>query len=213
MRTTHSNPAIDFFQEHNIKGFLEDEEGLALFDLALKTLAMGPCLEIGSYCGRSTVFIGKACKQLGNTLYAVDHHRGSEEHQQGEQYHDKALFNEQLKLVDSFPAFRRTLSLAQLESVVVPLVASSELAARHWKTPLGLVFIDGGHSPEMSREDCFMWAEKLALGAYMAIHDIYEKPEDGGQGPFLAMQALLQCGKFTFIEKVCSLGVIKKIVN
>lgn len=200
-----------FIFENSIKGFLDDEEGDALHEYALSVADIGPCLEIGSYCGKSTVYIGEACRQTDNTLYALDHHRGSEEHQLGEEYHDTALYSQSDQCVDSFPVFRRTLALANLEDTVVPLVASSKLVARHWATPLGFVFVDGGHSPENSMADCMLWSAQLAQGGILAVHDLFEFPEDGGQGPFLGFQRVLQeCG-FEKIAQVKSLGFLRKI--
>lgn len=208
MRTEIIPGPADFFRDHTIKGFLADDEGDLLHRYAAKAIL--PCLEVGSYCGRSTVYLGLACRTTGNTLYALDHHRGSEEHQLGELFHDSDLYNSQQQCMDSFPVFRNTLALAELEQTVVPLVASSDVVARHWATPLGMVFIDGGHSPEMSRQDCLLWCEKLATGGYLAIHDIFEHPEEGGQGPYLAMQAVLARGDFTVIDRVQSLVILER---
>jgi len=201
---------VDFFQHHSIKGFLAEQEGLALFRYALAAESIGPCLEIGSYCGKSTVYLGVACKESANSLYAVDHHRGSEEHQLGEEYHDSELFNAGLQLMDSFPAFRRTLVLAGLEQTVLPVVASSALCLRHWATPLGLAFIDGGHSPEMAMADCLGWSRHIAEGGFLAIHDIFESPNDGGQGPYLGMRAVLRAGGFELLEQVESLVILQR---
>ena len=132
------------FDIEAVKGFLDPTEGRALFDHAVATAAHGPCLEIGSYCGKSTVYLGTACARTGNTLYAIDHHQGSEEHQPGEEYHDEALFDVDRNKVDTFRYFRETIAAADLVSVVVPIVAPSAVAGRHWGTSLGLVFIDGG---------------------------------------------------------------------
>jgi len=199
-----------FFEEHSIKGFLDHEEGLALNRYALLQAEFGPCLELGSYCGKSTVYLGWACRERNQTLYAVDHHRGSEEHQHGEYYHDPDLYDVNLGLVDSFPLFRRTLHLADLGNTVVPIVASSELARREWQTPLSLVFIDGGHSEPMAIADCLQWSEKLAPNGVLAIHDIFEKPEDGGQGPFLGMKAVLATGDFVLEHQTKTLVFLRK---
>lgn len=171
---------------------------------------IGPCLEIGSYCGKSSVYLGMACRQTDNVLYAVDHHRGSEEHQPGEEYHDADLFDPRAQQMDSFFEFRKTLGLAALEDVVIPLVTRSAVANKRWATPLGLVFIDGGHSPEMSREDCLLWSEKLAAGGVLAIHDIFERPEEGGQGPYMAMRAVLERGGFITQDRVESLVFLQR---
>lgn len=199
-----------FFDSNPIKGFLEHEEGLALYQHALNQSLSGPCLEVGSYCGKSTVFLGWACREHQQTLYAVDHHRGSEEHQVGEEYHDRSLFDEASNLMDSFPTFRHTLDKAHLEETVVPLVASSELARRNWQTPLSMVFIDGGHSDAMSLSDCEGWAKFIIEDGVIAIHDIFERPEEGGQGPYQAMKALIETGQFFLEEKVRSLVFLRK---
>lgn len=122
----------------SVKGFLAPEEGKRLYELALEAALLGPCLEVGSYCGRSTIYLGSACKKRQQLLYAVDHHRGSEEHQPGEEYHDPELLDSVAGKMDSFRTFRATLVRADLENFVVPLVASSELAGRHWQTPLAM---------------------------------------------------------------------------
>lgn len=128
----------------SVKGFLNPIEGEALHHAALECARRGPCLEIGSYCGKSTVYLGTACQRAGAVLFAVDHHRGSEEHQPGEEYHDPQLYDPAAGLMDSFRAFRATLRRAGLEDTVVPVVAPTWVAARQWATPLSLVFIDGG---------------------------------------------------------------------
>ena len=192
------------------KGFLADEEGQALHQLALSVANLGPCLEVGSYCGLSTVYLASACKPSGNTLYAVDHHRGSEEHQLGEQYHDADLFDALNNKMNSFPEFQRTLNLANIGDVVVPIVASSAQTLKHWATPLALAFVDGGHSEEMAMNDCLGWSQHIVRGGYLAVHDIYASPDLGGQGPRLALQAVLASGVFSLVRQVGSLGILRR---
>lgn len=199
-----------FIQTHGIKGFLAGDEGRQLSQLVKELSYLGPCLELGSYCGLSTLYLGLACKGQDNTLYSVDHHRGSEEHQLGEQYHDAALYDEKNALMDSFPMFRRTLRLSGLEETVVPLVCSSSVASRHWATPLSLVFIDGGHSEAMALSDCLAWSKNIVSGGVLAVHDIFENPEDGGQGPYQALHAVLAQGDFILLPQVNSLGLLQK---
>lgn len=199
-----------FISENSIKGFLAEEEGVALFEWSLSIFHLGPCLEIGSYCGKSSVYIGEACRQTNNTLYAVDHHRGSEEHQLGEEYHDTSLFDAKNACMDSFPAFRRTIMLRNLEDTVIPIVAKSASVCRHWAAPLGLVFVDGGHSHESAMADCINWSKKVASKGILAIHDIYPDEEHGGQGPRLAMEAVLGEGQFEKIEQIGSLVMLRK---
>lgn len=207
------NKLIDFFDSHAIKGFLQHEEGLALYRYALKVRIVGACLEIGSYCGKSTVYLGLACKESENTLFAVDHHGGSEEHQIGEEYYDQDLFDQTTQRINSFPWFQRTIELADLQCSVIPIVTSSQTLALVWQQPLGLVFIDGGHSEQQAMHDVLAWAKHVANGGYLAIHDIYATPEEGGQAPRLAMEKLLQqqAADWQMVEQVGSLVFLKKL--
>jgi len=131
-----------------IKGFLEPDEAERLYQIGLDASRRGPCLEIGGYCGKSTLCLGTACRENGAVLYSIDHHRGSPEQQPGEEYFDPELLDSQTGRLDTFRHFRKAVEQADLEDTVVPMVCRSELPARAWSTPLGLVFIDGGHSFE-----------------------------------------------------------------
>ncbi|WP_323844674.1 class I SAM-dependent methyltransferase [Microbulbifer magnicolonia] len=194
-----------------IKGFLAAHEGEALYHLAAEAGGLGPCLEIGSYCGKSTVYLASACKLTDNVLFAVDHHRGSEEHQPGEEYHDPELFDENAELMDSFRDFRANIRAAQLEEWVVPVVAPSAVAARCWNTPLGLVFIDGGHSLEAALTDYRSWSRHIVPGGYLAIHDIFPDPADGGQAPYDIYKLALASAQFELVETVDTLGVLRRV--
>src|SRR5262249_37038060 len=146
------------------KGFLDEEEGLRLHDLAREHAHLGPVLEVGSYCGKSSIYLGTGARAAGGMLVCVDHHRGSEEHQPGEEYHDPGLLDAASGAIDSLPVLRRTLRAADLESSALLLVAPSPVAARYWSVPLGLVFIDGGHSHAAANADYEGWADKVAPG-------------------------------------------------
>lgn len=195
----------------HIKGFLAEDEGAALFDSAIKAATFGPILEIGSYCGKSTVYLGTAAKETGNTVFAVDHHRGSEEHQIGEGYFDESLYDAQRQKVDTFGEFRDTLAQAKLEDTVVPIVAPTKVAAKHWRTPLGLVFIDGGHSMEAALNDYRCWTPHLVTGGYLLIHDIFPDPKDGGRPPFEIFELAKASGQFELIAMVNTLGIMRRL--
>jgi len=200
-------PGLDLNPD-SVKGFLDHEEGLRLYELAAQ--APGPCLEVGSYCGKSTLYLGSACKANAGLLFAVDHHRGSEEHQPGEEYHDTDLFDANAEAMDSFREFRRTLNNADLEDVVVPIVATSALAGRCWNVPLGLVFIDGGHSLEAALADYRTWAPHVTAGGYLAIHDIFPDPDTGGQAPYDIYKLALASGLFEARAFTKTLGVLQR---
>lgn len=196
---------------NGVKGFLDEQEGAALYHHAVAAAKMGPILEVGSYCGKSSVYLGTACKLQQNILFAVDHHRGSEEHQVGEEYHDPDLFDARFSKMDSFPQFRETLARANLEDVVVPIVASSALAARHWSTPLALVFIDGGHSMEAALTDYRSWAGHVMRGGLLVIHDVFPNPADGGRPPHEIWKLAQQSGLFEALPLVKSLGILRRL--
>jgi MMP 1-O-methyltransferase len=194
----------------SIKGFLDPGEGRGLYNLALNASRLGPCLEIGSYCGKSAVYLGSACRENGAVLFSIDHHRGSEEQQPGEAYFDASLFDFKTFFMDTLPRFRRTLALAGLEETVVPIVSRSDVVARGWATPLSLVFIDGGHAFETARLDYECWAGHIMPGGYLLIHDIFEDPSDGGQAPWEVHKLALASGKFNELPRIKTLGVLMR---
>jgi len=194
-----------------VKGFLDADEGAALYEHALIAADLGPLLEVGSYCGKSSVYLGAACKRKQNILFAVDHHRGSEEHQLGEEYHDPDLYDAHFEKMDSFPQFRHTLARANLEDVVIPIVAPSVLASRFWSTPLGMVFIDGGHSMESALNDYRSWAGHVLRGGFLVIHDVFPNPADGGRPPFEIWKLAQESGLFEALPLVKSLGVLRRL--
>jgi predicted O-methyltransferase YrrM len=195
----------------SVKGFLDPEEGEALYRLANDVAPLGPCLEIGSYCGKSTVYLGAACQGRNNILYAIDHHRGSEEHQIGEEYHDPDLFDSEAGLVDSFKEFRTTVRKAGLEDTVVPIVSSSSVASRRWATPLGMVFIDGGHSMKAAMCDYRCWVGHIVPGGILAIHDIFPDPAEGGQAPYGIWSLAKKSGLFEVLPMVKTLGILRRL--
>ncbi|MFS1526069.1 class I SAM-dependent methyltransferase [Microbulbifer sp. 2304DJ12-6] len=194
-----------------IKGFLAAQEGEALYHLAAEASGLGPCLEVGSYCGKSTVYLAAACKLTNSVLFAVDHHRGSEEHQRGEEYHDPELFDDHIQMMDSFGSFRANIRTAALDDWVVPIVAPSSVAARCWNTPLGLVFIDGGHSLEAAMTDYRCWSRHIVPGGYLAIHDIFPDPAYGGQAPYDIYKLALASAQFELVETVDTLGILRRL--
>ena len=115
----------------DVRGFLPDHEGQQLFEWAHQAAPIGPLLEIGSYCGRSTLWLGQAAKAHDTVVLALDHHRGSEEHQPGESHHDEALVDTTGQF-DSFGEFRRNIAAAGLEDTVIPIVARSETVGPYW---------------------------------------------------------------------------------
>ncbi|MBD2857375.1 class I SAM-dependent methyltransferase [Spongiibacter sp. KMU-158] len=194
-----------------VKGFLAEDEAQALYDYALSVAERGPLLEVGSYCGKSTIYLGMACQQKNSQVFAVDHHIGSEEHQLGEMFHDPDLYNATDGIFDTFAEFRRNIRRCNLQDVVVPLVAPSEVCAKFWTTPLSMVFIDGGHSLDAALNDFRCWSGHVMRGGLLAIHDLFPAPEKGGQAPIGIYRLALQSGLFESVARVNSLGILRRL--
>ncbi|MET8172118.1 class I SAM-dependent methyltransferase [Streptomyces clavifer] len=193
------------------KGFMPLREGLALYAAASDAAALGlPLLEVGTYCGRSTILLAAAARAAGVTALTVDHHRGSEEQQPGWEYHDPSVVDPEVGLMDTLPAFRRTLFAAGLEEHVVALVGRSPQVAAVWGGQLGFVFIDGGHTDEHAGGDYEGWAPKVAEGGLLVIHDVFPDPADGGQAPYRVHRRALESGAFTEIAVTDSLRVLRR---
>jgi predicted O-methyltransferase YrrM len=192
------------------KGFLAEEEGCHLYRMAATAAVLGPCVEIGSYCGKSTIYIGTACRENGQVLYAIDTHRGSEEQQPGEEYFDSELFDPHSGRIDTFRYFRDTLARAGLEDTVVPIVCTSVLAARGWAMPLSLVFIDGGHAYDTVLSDFNSWAPHVVVDGFLLFHDVFSDPSKGGQAPYAVYRQALDSGIFIEHSFVQSLGVLQR---
>jgi predicted O-methyltransferase YrrM len=190
-------------------GFMPEAEGLALHQAGALASGRGPLLEIGSYCGKSAIYLGAAARSGGTVLFSVDHHRGSEEQQPGQEYFDPRLLGTDGR-IDTLPTFRRVLAAAGLESVVIPIVGDSATVAAHWGTPLGLVFIDGGHSEEAAQADYAGWSPHLRPGGLLVIHDVFASPAQGGQAPFHVLRRALASGWFHEVAAVGSLRVLEK---
>ncbi|MFA5179842.1 MAG: class I SAM-dependent methyltransferase [Syntrophales bacterium] len=200
----------EYLLSKNIKGFLDDEEALRLYELAREASIHGPCLEIGSYCGKSAAFLGLACQQHGAVLFSIDHHRGSEEQQPGQAYFDPELFDERSGAIDTFPIFRKTLAELSLSDTVVPLVCHANLVARAWQTPLSLIFIDGSHTFASACGDYLAWASHLQPGGFLIIHDIFFDPAQGGQAPHCIYELALASGLFVELPMTKTLGVLQR---
>jgi predicted O-methyltransferase YrrM len=192
------------------RGFMPPDEGLALFETAAAYAARGPVAEIGTYCGKSTIYLAAAARQAGQVVVTVDHHHGSEENQPGWEYHDAELVDPATGRLDTLPHFRATLAAAGLEEHVIAIVGRSAAVAALWRAPLGLLFIDGGHTDAAAVADYEGWAPRVAPGGALAIHDVFPDPADGGQAPYRIFQRALASGAFTQVRVAGSLRVLER---
>ena len=194
-----------------VTGFMPADEGHALYDAALRYLRDGAGVEIGTYCGKSTLLLGAAAQQRNSVLYTIDHHHGSEEHQPGWEYHDASLVDEATGRFDTLPTLRRTLDAAHLDDCVVAIVGSSTTVARGWRTPLQMVFIDGGHSEAAAVADLEGWAKWVTVGGGLVIHDVFPDPRDGGQAPHHIYRRAIDSGQFIPVSATGSLRVLERV--
>lgn len=195
------------------KGFMPEDEGDLLYRIARRRLPHGPGLEVGTYCGKSGIYLGGAAREAGPdaVVFTVDHHRGSEENQAGWEHHDPTVVDQELGLMDTLGQFRKNIARAGLEDHVVAIVGASTTVARHWRTPLSLLFIDGGHGEQPARDDFEGWPRWVEAGGLLAIHDVFPDPADGGRPPYEQIYLpALASGQFTEVEAVGSLRVLER---
>ena len=193
----------------SIKGFLDLNEGIALYEEVKRVSENNFCVEIGSYCGKSTCFIGQACKENKSKLITIDHHKGSEEQQLGELYFDAEVYDEKLGRGNTLPLLIKNLAKFDLEDVVKPLVMDSISASKIVENNADLIFIDGSHTFESAESDYELWKNKIKKGGTLAIHDVYDSEDEGGQAPNKIFKQSLNEG-FNFIKRVKSLVLLQK---
>jgi MMP 1-O-methyltransferase len=193
------------------KGFMPAPEGDALCAAAAAYAHLGPIVEIGTYCGKSTIYLAAAAAQAGQVVVTVDHHRGSEENQPGWEYHDATLVDADVGLLDTLPTFRSTLAASGLEQHVIAIVGRSADVAGLWRQPIGMLFIDGGHTDAAATADYEGWAPRITVGGALAIHDVFPNPADGGQPPYRIYLRALASGAFKEVSVTGSLRVLERV--
>jgi predicted O-methyltransferase YrrM len=193
------------------RGFMPPDEGLALYEAAASVPDAGsPMLEVGSYCGKSSVYLGAGARERETVLFALDHHRGSEENQPGWEWHEPDLVDPAVGCIDTLPWFRRTVFDAGLEGTVVAVVGDSPTVGACWRIPLSLLFIDGGHGREPAHRDFELWTPHVEPGGLLAIHDVFPDPADGGRPPFEIYCRALDSGAFVDVSATGSLRVLRR---
>ncbi len=193
----------------DVKGFMPFHEGEALKKWASLFSKNGPILEIGTYCGKSTLFLSEGSKINNQFIYTVDHHTGSEEHQINEEYFDEEIFDPSTNKINSLPLLIKNINLFKAYNIV-PIVRESSIAAKNWNSQVSMVFIDGSHSLDSAMQDFKSWNTKIIPGGALVIHDIYENPEEGGQAPYHVYKHALQNGFIDF-ERVDTIICLKKL--
>jgi predicted O-methyltransferase YrrM len=186
-----------------VPGYLYDVEGYLLHLLAAEGPASGAIVEIGSFMGRSTCWLASGSKSTGRErIAAVDHFRGSPEHQPGAVFESAALVQEGT----TYNHFKQNLTRLGLWDHVVPCISSSEELAKRWCDPVRLLFIDADHSYEESSKDFRVWSGFVAPCGLVCFHDIEVCP---GVTTFYR-ELMSQTTEFHEIASVQSIRVIQK---
>ncbi len=176
-----------------INGWLSDSEGELLYKLAEDVPSGQAIVEIGSWKGKSTVWLAKGTEAgQRNKVYAIDPHQGSRAHiSEGED--------------NTYAVFLTNLSKAGVRDIVVPLVTTSDEAAKWWQGSVGLLWLDGSHKYENVKRDLFLWKQYLVNGARVALHDC-DQP-----GPArVAEECLTGTNQLTVIDHVDTIVVAIK---
>lgn len=180
-------------------GFMPEDEGRALHALAHRAGRRRPgatVVEIGAWCGKSTLLLGAAAEAEGAVVFSIDHHHGSEENQAGWEHHEDRVVDPATGRIDTLPFWRRAVDGAGLAGSVVGVVGDSPTVAAHWAAPVDLCFIDGGHGEEPAWADLRGWWPHVPVGGWLAIHDVFPDPADGGRPPYDLWRAALASGQW-----------------
>ncbi len=195
----------------SVKGFLSPAEGQMLASYAGEGRGIGALVEIGAWCGRSALYIAHDFAGTGQLLFSVDHHRGSEENQPEWEWFDPEVWDRQAGAIDTLPHFRRNIRQAGLESNVIAMVGDAAGIGLTWRTPLGFLFLDGNHTMTTALADYQAWAGHVVKGGFLAIHDVFPDPADGGRPPFEVCQRAEKSGLFAGVGEVDSLVVLQRL--
>ena len=199
---------MNFNKIDKIKGFMPSHEGEALARWAMQFSKIGPIMEIGTYCGKSSMYLSIGAKKNNQIVFTLDHHAGSEEHQLDEEYFDKEIYDYKIKRVNTLPLLIKNINKLKVKNIV-PIISESAIAASNWNTDLGILFIDGGHSFESANNDYLCWESKIISGGVLIIHDIFEDPDEGGQAPYEIYQKALN-NNYKVYERVDTLVCLIK---
>ena len=199
---------------HGVKGFMPQDEGCALFDIAFehtRAHSRATLLEVGAWCGKSAVYLGGAAEATSSVLYSLDHHHGSEENQAGWEHFDQELADSFDGRLNTLPSWQRTIAAAGLESTVIGLIGPSVVVAQHFNQALDLLFIDGGHGHDVAWADYQAWTPKVVVDGLLLIHDVFEDPTEGGRPPYEIYCAALESHEFVDVQRVGSLRALRRI--
>ena len=178
-----------------VEGWLSDAQGYALFDAAAQARGRGHIVEIGSWKGRSTVWLAAGARLAGQRVVAIDPHADSHE--------DPAA--------RTFDAFVSNVRRAGVEDLVTPMVMSSADAARRLEGGVEVLFIDGDHSDAGASADVDLWLPRLIDGGTVLMHDVVSVAFTGPLRAF--RRRVCWSGEFRSIRRVGSMGIATRVAR
>lgn len=184
----------------SIEGWLEDAEAdllLAAASRAIATVQNGAVVEIGSYCGRSTVVLGAALSASENPngvkIYAIDPHDGIV----------GALGQGVQRMPPTREKFLRNIANAGITHLVEPITRRSFEV--EWDKPICFLFIDGLHDYFNVARDFYHFERWIAPKGFVAFHDY----ADYYPGVKTFVDELLACGGYEKIHQALSMIVVR----
>ncbi len=155
-----------------IQGWLNPEAGAAMYNFVRNHAEGGVVVEIGSWKGLSTVWLGCGVKDRGHgRVYCVDTWQGSDEPE-----HTRLLqgYGEN-QLYDEFMANMENVGLSDF---IVPIKMTSLEAAGKWEEgpSIGFLHIDAGHEYKYVREDFEIWSPFVKPGGFVVFDDVPNWP-------------------------------------
>jgi predicted O-methyltransferase YrrM len=175
-----------------IEGWLSDAQGRALLAAAAATTGRGAIVEIGSWKGRSTVWLAEGARLAGQRVHAIDRHTQSREDPSANTLAD----------------FLENINRAGVADVVEPLVMASAEAAAVVRGPVELLFIDGDHSFDGVRRDAEIWLPRVVEGGVVMFHDVASASYEGPRRIFRRMVCWNE--RFAGVRRVGSMAIARR---
>ena len=180
-----------------VDGWLGKWEGPYLYSLAKIGSTKGAIIEIGSWKGKSTIWLAKGSKAVnGEKVYAIDPHIGGPDY-------EKLGYKD----IHTEGEFKENIRIAGVESIVILLVETSMEVVRRWDLPIGFLWIDGDHGYKSVRDDFFSWEPYVVEGGVIALHDTYS--QEGVRR--VVDEEILRIDKFQVLGQVDGILAVKKV--
>jgi predicted O-methyltransferase YrrM len=149
-----------------LEGWFRREEGELLLRTARQAIAgrTAPAIvEVGSYCGKSTIVLAAAARSVNPParVYAIDPHEG----EVGARDTLEGVRSE----APTFERFRANVAAAGVDDLIHAIRRRSYDVP--WQSPIAFLFVDGLHDYENVSRDFRHFEPCLSEGAYVAFHD------------------------------------------